>query len=713
MSTATHQQSAIIDISKLPSLPQTLIELIDKCNSKDRNLREIGAIVARDASISARILQLANSAFIGARNKFTDIEQAVIYLGIDTVRNLAISVSVYETFGNMDTFDTLNIEGFWYHSFLTAVLTKSLSRSIRYPNPSEAYLTGLLHDVGKLLLYTAFPDRYPSLLEQVCAGDLLPALERGSLNITHPEAGSLLVSQWNLEQSITDAVYNHHENEKTIAHSSTLPRLLYTANRYSNYLLSAQTIPGELAADLLGIDPDQVPEIISQAKEEVDQITSGMGISTKAEPLVRMRPSKQVETNRINLARKVQAISTIGGVVDNLLKADNLNRVIRIIEESFHILFNIPQCLLILPDTDSKTMRIHVAANDQRPDRDNLSVQVDIGKSGLFYECLQDGQIHYATEDERLAVEEIETQCLRLLDATALLAVPIPLEDQATGILVSGVDQDESAAILSQKETLSLLAGQAGMRIRLERLQKKAAADQITALTRITRQIAHEINNPVAILQNYLVTLGMKLEDRRDLQDDLRVISSEIKHIATITEQLNDLSSSREKEKYEDVNVNTVTRQAAEFYRQTLLPENRITIRLNLDENVPAIRTSSVGIRQITGNLIKNGIEALNDSGELIIRTGRADQPGEGEGMILISIEDNGPGTPPELAENIFTAGVTTKGVGHVGLGLAISRKLVHELGGTITYASGKNVGTRFTVSLPCSTNSERAPGAF
>ncbi len=701
MVTTSHQPTAIIDISKLPSLPQTLIELIDKCNSKDRNLREIGTIVARDASISARILQLANSAFIGTRNKFTDIEQAVIYLGIDTVRNLAISVSVYETFGNADNSGTLNMAGFWYHSFLTAVMTKTLSQSIRYPDPSEAYLTGLLHDVGKLLLYTAFPESYPSLLEEQCSGDLLPVRERGTLRVTHPEASSLLVSQWNLEQSITDAVFNHHEDENTIAERGTLSRLLYTANRYSNYLISGQNIPEGLGEKLIGIPPKELPVSISQAKEEVDQITSGMGISTKPEPLVSKRRSKQAETNRINLARKVQAISTIGGVVDNLLKADNLNRVVRIIEESFHILFNIPHCLLMLPDADSKTMRIHVSTNNQHHGHDKLSVPVNIGMNGLLHECLLNGAILCTAVDDNLTVGKIETQCLKLLDATGLVAVPVPLEDSAVGILVAGVEQAESAAILSQKETLSLLAGQVGMRIRLERLQQQAAADQITALTRITRQIAHEINNPVATLQNYLVALGMKLEDRPDLRSDLQVISSEIKHIAMITDQLNDLSSSKGKEKHEDVNVNSIVKQAADFYRQTLLPENRISIRLDLDEKIPTIRTSAIGIRQITGNLIKNGIEALDESGELIIKTNISDQAENAAGAILISVEDNGPGTPPELAENIFTAGVTTKGVGHVGLGLAISRKLVHDLGGTISYSSGKNVGTKFTISLP------------
>ena len=701
MDPTSTQASAIIDISKLPSLPQTLIELIDKCNSKDRNLREVGAIVARDASISARILQLSNSAFIGARNKFTDIEQAVIYLGIDTVRNLAISVSVHETFGNADRFNALDMASFWYHSFLTAVLAKTLSQAIQYPAPAEAYLTGLLHDVGKLLLYASFPDRYPAILEQEYSGDMLPVLERGNLSVTHSEASSLLVSQWNLDQSITDAVYSHHEDAGQVKKRDALAKLLYTANRFSNSLILGQKTPDEIGEKLLGIDPRSLPEIIATAKQEVAQITSEMGINTKSAPLFRRQPSKRADVNRANLAKKVQAISTIGGVVDNLLKADNLNRVVRIIEESFHILFNIPYCLLILPDADSKIMRIHVSTNNQHHGHDELSIPVNIGPSGMLCECLQTGCINHTTAEDNLAVDEIEAQCLRLLDAKGLIAVPVPLEDSAVGVLVAGVGEVDSASILGQQETLSLLAGQVGMRIRLERLQQKSTADQITALTRITRQIAHEINNPVATLQNYLVALGMKLEERHDLHNDLQLISSEIQHIAKITDQLNDLSSSNGSEADEEVNINIIVEQAADFYRQALLPESRISIRLNLEKSIPTISTSAIGIRQITGNLIKNGIEALNNSGELTITTSKSAQRDGQKGSVAISVEDNGPGTPPELAENIFTAGVTTKGVGHVGLGLAISRKLVHELGGTISYSSGKTVGTKFTISLP------------
>ena len=696
-----NQTEAILDISKLPNLPQTLIELIDKCNAQDRNIKEIGAIVARDASISARILQLANSAFIGARNKFTDIEQAVIYLGIDTIRNLAISVSVHETFSEVDKSGILNMAAFWHHSFLTAVLAKSLGQSASYPDPAKAYLTGLLHDLGKLLLFISFPDQYPSILQQHSNGDVLTVLERSNLQVTHHEASSLLVSQWNLEQSITDAIFCHHQEQSSIAELDQLARLLYVANRYSNSLTVERPVSEELVESLLNINPASVPTIIEAVNEEVDLISSEMGIRTAKDSLVKLLPNKQVEADKATLTKKVQAISAIGGVVDNLLTADDFNRVVRVIEESFHILFNIPYCLLILPDADSGVMRIYVSTNNQNHGHDELSVPVTINRDGMLFGCLHHGTIHTTMNENQLGVGELETQCMRLLDASGLVTIPVPLEDSVSGLLVIGVNETDAEAIMDQQETLTLLASQVGMRIRLERLQQKAAADQVTALTRIARQIAHEINNPVATLQNHLMSLRMKLEGQDKLQDDLSVISQEIQLIARITEQLNDLSPSPHETLTEVVDINEIVAHAADFYRQSLLPENKITIMLSLDRDLPRIHASAVGIRQITGNLIKNSIEALNNMGQLVIKTKKSPASSELD-EIYISVEDDGPGTPPELAENIFTAGVTTKGIGHVGLGLAISRKLVHELGGTITYSSGKAVGTKFTVSLPC-----------
>ena len=131
---AIHEKVSTLE---LPQLPQVLIQLIDVCRAEEVDIRLVAQTVAQDISITTKTLQLANSAFLGARSQFKNIDQAVIFLGVDTVRNLAISVSVHNVFGS-DTeanSDHLDSEKFWYHSLLTALISKTGARNPRRSSP--------------------------------------------------------------------------------------------------------------------------------------------------------------------------------------------------------------------------------------------------------------------------------------------------------------------------------------------------------------------------------------------------------------------------------------------------------------------------------------------------------------------------------------------------------------------------------------------------
>ena len=191
----------------LPSMPQVLVQLIDSCHDPDIRLQTIARIVDKDAAISAKILQLVNSSAVGAARAFTNLEQAVIHLGVDTVRNLAISVSVQQVFRRVESNGLLSIDRFWHHSYLSALLAHKIAVAVDFASPSEAYLAGLLHDIGKLLLWMAFPGRYaPLLLKGVrCHSGRLAFLEEEKLHINHCQAGAWLCEQWHLPALVADA----------------------------------------------------------------------------------------------------------------------------------------------------------------------------------------------------------------------------------------------------------------------------------------------------------------------------------------------------------------------------------------------------------------------------------------------------------------------------------------------------------------------------
>jgi putative nucleotidyltransferase with HDIG domain len=230
----------------LPSMPQVLVQMIDQCHDPEVNLHTIARIATKDAAISAKLLQLVNSAFVGARKAFTSMEQAVVYLGADTVRNLAVSVSVQQVFRRVETNGLLSIDRFWHHSCLAALFSQKIAETAGYPDPSEAYLAGLLHDIGKLLLWMAFPGKYaPLLLKGVrCHSGRLAFLEEEKLRINHCEAGAWLCEQWRLPTLLADAIRYHHHPVEEVARALPLTRITALADLLAHGDSSDQECPG-------------------------------------------------------------------------------------------------------------------------------------------------------------------------------------------------------------------------------------------------------------------------------------------------------------------------------------------------------------------------------------------------------------------------------------------------------------------------------------
>ena len=119
------------------------------------------------------------------------------------------------------------------------------------------------------------------------------------------------------------------------------------------------------------------------------------------------------------------------------------------------------------------------------------------------------------------------------------------------------------------------------------------------------------------------------------------------------------------------------------------------------DPDLPLIRTSPDGIKQIIINLLKNASEAMGGGGRVTVASSRNQNVGDGDGEIVLRVEDNGPGLPEVVQENLYTPFISTKGIGHSGLGLSIVSKAVADLGGTIQCTSEPDRGTTFEIVLP------------
>lgn len=198
-------------IRDLPALPAIVLELIRTFGQEDVDIDTLAAKIARDQALAARTLRLANSSFYGLASRVTTIGQAVVVLGFDSVRTLVAGGGIIDTLSGAGA--AIDLAGFWRHSVANAVCARSLARHTGQ-NPENAFIAGLLHDIGRLVLATRFPAGYGEATARHERGDgrQLEA-EHAVLGIDHQRVGLMLAESWKFPPLIRRAIGNHHRPE--------------------------------------------------------------------------------------------------------------------------------------------------------------------------------------------------------------------------------------------------------------------------------------------------------------------------------------------------------------------------------------------------------------------------------------------------------------------------------------------------------------------
>lgn len=691
----------------LPSMPQVLVQLIDQCHASEVNLQAIARIVSKDAAISAKLLQLVNSAFIGARKAFTNLEQAVVYLGADTVRNLAVSVSVQQVFRRVETNGLLSIDRFWHHSCLAALLSQKIAEHVGYGESSEAYLAGLLHDIGKLLLWMAFPGTYaPLLLKGVrCHSGRLAFLEEEKLRINHCEAGAWLCEQWRLPALLADAIRYHHHPVEEVTQALPLTRITALADLLAHGDSSDQECL-DTANRYFDLQPPQVDQLYQGLEEQLVRIADGLGIHIPTEAKTSHdREPESEESHRettLGLIHRIRNITQLNGVLANLLQAETKEQIAAAAEQGLKILFNEDACLLLLWDKTSRKLRCLTSA-DNKLARETAELSFSLDRHdkslpGRAMGRLDPLFLFPEKGTEQIGPSLLDTQLLRLLGTEGMAAVPMSHRRQRLGLLVVGLHKQSPLAAGGPLPPLRLLAGQTAIALYLEQMQtaqaEQIAAERLRAAGLVAQKVAHEINNPLATLRNYLPIIAEKCKDGVAVDNELTIIDHELERISDLTLRLDNLTDDQVPLCIETIQLHTYINELVSLYQESLPAGNQISLSYIPWETPLDLHTDSGLLRQILVNLLDNALDAVGDQGDITIRSEQHLD------TIQISVTDNGSGIDPTLQNDIFTAGASTKNGRHAGLGLAIGQQLARRMGGSIRCTSHRG-RTVFTLTLP------------
>jgi HD-like signal output (HDOD) protein len=197
----------------LPAFPSTAMAAMQMTEDQDVSTRELQSVIAKDQALTARILKIVNSAMYCFEREVATLSHAISILGLDTVRSIIVAAAVQQIF-QKGAGPATDLTGklFWEHSFGTAVAAKAIAARSNYPVPEEAFSSGLLHDMGKMVMLKNQSQRYQQILNEVYCGEatFLEA-ELATFGYTHAQLGSLLATKWRFPAQLGESILYHHD----------------------------------------------------------------------------------------------------------------------------------------------------------------------------------------------------------------------------------------------------------------------------------------------------------------------------------------------------------------------------------------------------------------------------------------------------------------------------------------------------------------------
>jgi HD-like signal output (HDOD) protein len=203
--------SIVSRMRSLPSLPSLYLELTEALQSENTSLQQIEEIIERDVGMAAKILQLANSAFIAARGRVSSLREALQLIGAETVRSLTLSIHVFSQ-SSREPATAANFSALWVHSVAVAALAQriAMEETKKKTVADEAFTTGLIHDVGKIVLLSELSTEYRSVIQETDgSAQSFHEMEMKHLSCTHGQVGAYLMSVWGLPLTIVQSVEYH------------------------------------------------------------------------------------------------------------------------------------------------------------------------------------------------------------------------------------------------------------------------------------------------------------------------------------------------------------------------------------------------------------------------------------------------------------------------------------------------------------------------
>ncbi len=268
-------------VDRMPSLSTTVTKVLEVCNSPNTSANDLNRVISLDPVLTGRVLKLINSAYYSLPNRIASLTMAIVMLGLNTVKNLALSTAVLDLFGGKGPTQVLPTDDFWMHSICTGVTAKLLAglKNVSRVELEEYFVAGLLHDIGKLPLSYRFPQEYAETLKMAQKEQLsLDQVEDRVFGMDHCMVGNMIAKKWQLGKTMSESILFHHSPDNGDEENRQLVSIVALANISANSYGMGSS--GDICPDTsrmhhlleeLGISDHSLSDLQDTVHEEIEK----------------------------------------------------------------------------------------------------------------------------------------------------------------------------------------------------------------------------------------------------------------------------------------------------------------------------------------------------------------------------------------------------------------------------------------------------------
>ena len=738
-------RSIIKRIDDLPVIPAVAMQALTISLTDDVDLKKLGTVVESDPILTAKILKLVNYNGSGAGQKINNIRQAIASAGLKQVRCALLGVMFRERLSSETQKISDDSKQLWAHSLLSAVIARLISKKT-YPELQEAaFVSCLLHDIGKMIIMDAFPESHLKI-EELKSEQRISSLEaeQKTIETNHSIVGKILAGQWNFPDYIVDCISFHHYSTEPADLSSSNRKILSIAilgNMLAHeifcdhYPATQDVLLKKQALSSIGMNEKDTGKIKKDATREYAVKAEAFNLDSDLNALfhgIVQKANKKLSKIGLELELKNESLSTSNKILDlaHILgmklnpfmdKQDILDQVADVfigfdpvqggffysinpdtpeLEGIFWMHGGNKQKFLCLLDRDGQPVWDH---DDQGipPDLKNIIARYSGRKQSKGFPLINTSSpfeiFSFKGEDNLFG----ELCLLFRENFQDLTPEVVKVFSQISQMLKSSLERAFLYDRLEKRTEELSLAIWKNRQMNLELMQ----AERLAAVGQLAAGAAHEINNPLAIISARAQLLQFKEQDEKKGKE-LSLICSQIERISKILSNLMDFARPVPPS-LQKTDVHGILDQVLEFVTSDF-KKYKISIARHYDPDLNHIKADPAQLEQVFLNLCINAQQAMEEKGGTLSVSTSLSQDRE---FAHITIEDQGVGISRENLEKVFDPFFTTKEQGKgTGLGLSTSYGIISNHLGEIDIDSEPGRGTKIIISLPVNIANLRPP---